>query len=98
MITGKLSAYREDEINQYIVSASMYAAYLTLTLHLYGIGACVVQRPLIWDQTWENLRKKFDIDSDEQLICLLSIGELKDEMRVPESHRLSPDIVFKFND
>lgn len=96
MITGKLSAYREDEINQYIVSASMYAAYLTLTLHLYGMGACVIQRPLIWDKTWNILRNKYNIPADEQLICLLSVGNLKDETVVPQSHRLSSEVMFKF--
>ena len=95
MITGKLSAYREDEINQYIVSASMYAAYLTLTLHLYGIGACVVQRPVFYTKEWNNLRNKFSIPADEQIICLLAIGNLKDKMTVPMSYRLDQEALFK---
>lgn len=96
MITGKLSTYKKEEINQYIVSASMYAAYLTLTLHLYGMGACVVQRPLIYNKNWEQLREKYNIPNDEQLICLLATGNLKEEMQVPLSHRLSKDIMFHF--
>lgn len=32
LITGKTSTYRIDEINQYIISESIYAAYLSLTL------------------------------------------------------------------
>lgn len=98
MITGKLSAYRVDEINQYIVSASMYASYLTLTLHLYGMGSCLVQRPLIWDKNWDELRISLGIPEDEQLICLLSVGKLKDKMQVPESHRLNPQIMFDFKE
>lgn len=96
MITAKLSAYRLDEINQYIVSASMYAAYLTLTLHTYGIGSCVVQRPLIYDDVWDELRTKYKIPRDEQLICLLAAGNLKEKTTVPKSHRLSEDVMFHY--
>lgn len=95
MITGKLSAYRSDEINQYIVSASMYAAYLTLTLHLYGIGACVVQRPVFYTKQWNELRNKYNIAEDEQIICLLAIGNIKDTVKVPMSYRLDKDTLFK---
>lgn len=95
VITGKINAYRTDEINQYIVSASMYAAYLTLTLHLYGMGACVVQRPVVWTKTWDELRRKWGIDGDEQIVCMLTVGNLKDSCKVPLSNRLGEDI-YKF--
>ena len=96
LITAKTSAYRIDENNQYIVSASMYAAYLTLTLHLYGMGACVVQRPVIWNKEWENNRQIFGIDKDEQLICLLAVGNLKDSCVVPISHRMKNSEMIRF--
>ncbi|HHX70417.1 MAG TPA: nitroreductase family protein, partial [Gallicola sp.] len=85
MITGKISSYKIDETNQYIVSASMYAAYLTLTLHLYGIASCVIQRPVIYDDNWKRISSKLDISEDEQLICLLSIGNYNSKMVVPQS-------------
>lgn len=96
VITGKTSAYRLNEINQYIVSAGMYAAYLTLTLHLYGFGACVVQRPVIWTQEWESNRKSFGIPEDEQLICLLAVGNLKESCTVPLSYRLENKEMIRF--
>lgn len=95
-ITGKISSYRVEEDNQYIVSASMYAAYLTLTLHLYGLGACVVQRSVIWNAEWEKNRKVFEIPEDEQLICCLAVGNLKDSCVVPISHRMQNDEMIKF--
>lgn len=95
VITGKISAYRQEEINQYIVSASMYAAYLTLTLHLYGMGTCVVQRPVIWSKTWERLRQTWKINKDEQIVCMLTVGMLKKECRVPLSNRLD-DVIYSF--
>lgn len=95
-ITGKTSAYRMEEDNQYIVSASMYAAYLTLTLHLYGFGACAIQRTVIWNNEWEKNRKVFGIPEDEQLICALAVGNLKDTCVVPLSHRMKNDEMIRF--
>ena len=91
IITGKFSSYRMDETNQYIVSASMYAAYLSLTLHLYGLGACVVQRPVVWSKDWDTVRRDFHIDMDEQIVCMLAVGNLKEHTLVPLSHRLEED-------
>lgn len=98
MITAKISSYRSGEINQYIVSASMYAAYLTLTLHAYGFGACVIQRDVTWNKHWDSLRKKLGISKDEQIICLVAVGNLKDTCRVPVSHRLDSDEIVKWCD
>lgn len=73
-----------------------FAAYLTLTLHLYGLGSCVVQSPLIWNEKWDSQRREYGIDKDEQLVCLLAVGNLKDECLVPRSHRLSEENICKF--
>ncbi len=88
VITGKRSAYRLNESKQHIVSASIYAGYLTLTLHLYGFGACVIQRPVLWNKTWMRLSEFIGANKDEQIVCLLAVGNLKDSFRVPCSHRL----------
>ncbi len=96
IITGKTSAYRPDEIDQYIVSASIYAAYLTLTLHLYGIAACVVQRNLLYSKSWGSIQARFGIPEDEQCVCVVSVGNYKDITDVPASHRLSSEEVIRF--
>lgn len=96
LITGKLSSYRQSEINQYIVSASIYVGYLSLTLHLYGLGACVIQRPVIWNKNWDILREELKIEKDEQLVCALAVGNLKEECFVPISYRLSESVFCHF--
>jgi len=96
IITAKTSSYKENENYQYIVSASIFAAYLSLTLHLYGMGACIIQRPVIWNRTWEKLRKKYNIKEDEQIICMIGVGKLKDGVTVPISHRLDINEIVKF--
>ena len=95
IITGKRSAYGLGEKNQYIVSASMFAAYLTLTLHAYHIAACTVQRPLTQNEQWDVLKKKYAIPEDEQIIMLLAIGKMKEKTKVPVSKRFSVDKIYR---
>ena len=96
LITAKRSVYMSHEINQYIVSASMYAAYLTLSLHTYGLGACVIQRNVVINDKWKDIQRMMEIPGDEQAICMLGVGNLKEEYQVPMSHRLSDDVFVKF--
>lgn len=95
LITGKKSAYALGEKNQFIVSASMFGAYLTLTLHAYNIGACTIQRPLISTKPWESYRELKGIPSDEQLVMLIGIGKYKDKCTVPLSKRFDIDKIYK---
>ena len=88
LITGKLSVYRNSEQMQYVVSSSVFAAYLTLTLQAEGIGCCFIQRPVVYTEKWNNIREKLDIPRDEQIVCALGIGNLTEEYKVPISHRI----------
>ena len=74
----------------------MYAAYLSLTLHLYGLGSCICQRIVTWNEKWDDYRKKMNIPSDEQVVCVLCVGNLKEKCRVPISHRINSDEFCKF--
>lgn len=95
IITGKLSAYDEFEHNQYIVSAGIFAGYLSLALHAYKIGACVIQRPLRPTKQWTDFRKKNNIPEDEQVICILGIGNMKKATTVPVSYRYPIEKIFR---
>lgn len=93
LITGDVSAYRFSEDMQYIVSASVFAAYLTLALQTYGIGCCFIQRPVVESKEWVRVRNELNISGDEQIVCALGIGNLLDEYKAPISHRLSLDTI-----
>ena len=93
LITGSLSTYRFGETMQYIVSSSVYAAYLTLALESLGIGCCFIQRTLVITDEWERVRNDLHIPEDEQIVCALGIGNLMEEYKVPVSHRLSLDTI-----
>lgn len=88
VITGKVSKYRDDEQFQYVVSASIFSAYLSVVLQSLNIGACVVQRPLVYSSQWNSFRKNLHIPEDEQIVVMLGVGMLKKEYNVPVSKRL----------
>lgn len=90
-VTGKVSVYRMEELHQWIVTGSIFASYLTLSLEANNIGCCFVQRPILPDPTWNKIAITIGASEDEQLICCLGIGTLKAEYTVPISHRLDYD-------
>ncbi len=96
IITGKTSAYRYDEDYQFVVSASIYAGYLSLTLHACGLGSCIIQRALTYNRKWKSMQLKYHVPEDEQIVCLIAVGNLKDETVVPISHRICNDETFVF--
>ena len=88
-ITGKMSVYRPQEIHQWIVTGSIFAAYLSLSLEIFGIGCCFIQRPVIPNKQWDVVANRIGAASDEQLVCCMGIGSVKEEYVVPISHRLT---------
>lgn len=95
IITGKLSAYDEFEYKQFVVSAGVFAGYLTLALHAYKIGACVIQRSIRKNDKWDAFRIKNNISKDEQIVLMIGIGSMKEETLVPVSKRYDVDEIFK---
>lgn len=89
VITGRISDYRADEYMQWIVTGSVFAAYLTLAIQAEGLGACFVQRSLTVSNGKGDVYNSLGIPDDEQMICLIAVGNLKDKYIVPQSYRLS---------
>ena len=58
LITGKISDYRPSEQLQYIVTPAVFAGYLTITLQVYGIGCCFIQRSLLPNRKFAKLSIK----------------------------------------
>ena len=96
LITGKISAYEEFEYKQFIVSAGVFTGYLTLALHGLGLGACVVQRSLRPDKIWKDFCKNNKISMDEQIICLVVVGQMNNRSIVPVSRRFETQTILKW--
>lgn len=93
IITGNISVYRLGESYQHVVTASVFASYLTLSLQAYGIGCCFVQRDVVPSKRWKTLGYELNIPSNEEVVCCLGIGNLKEEYKVPVSYRLPYELI-----
>lgn len=91
-ITADCSAYDIYEFNDWIVSASIFAGYLTLALHTFSIGCCIMRKDLI-DRTPLNkiIRKTCCIPRQEKIILELLVGNYPSEFTAPVSRRKSLD-------
>lgn len=92
-VTGNISMYRPEENGQWIVTGTIFASYLTLAFETYGIGCCFIQRPLIPNPQWNEIRDKIGASEEEILICCLGVGNMKNEYTVPVSHRLKYETI-----
>ena len=88
ILTGEMNAFSLPEINDWVVSTSVFAAYLTLALHAEGIGSCVFRKDIVRESKYNDaIRKLCGIPENEQIILEIAIGNYKDEFNVPVSYR-----------
>lgn len=91
-ITGVVDAYNFTELMDWIVSPSIFAAYLSLTLHCYGIGSCIYKKELIRrDDYNDKVSKACSIPDNEQLILEIRIGMYPKTVSAAVSNRLPLD-------
>ena len=96
ILTGIMDAYVPNELDDWIVSTSIFAGYLSLALHAQGIGACVIRKPTVYEESFEQgLRNVCSIPKNEAIIIELAIGNYKEEFEVPISYRRSAGDVIK---
>ena len=86
-----------SDFNDWFVSPSIFAGYLSLSLHLYGIGSCIYRKQLYGHRPYnEEMRKKCNIPSDEMIVLELQIGYYKNEFKVAVSNRHNADDITKY--
>lgn len=97
ILTTNIRAYEMSEFNDWFVSPSIFAGYLSLSLHLYGIGSCIYRKQLYGHHPYnEEMRKKCNIPSDEMIVLELRIGYYKNEFKVAVSNRHNADDITKY--
>lgn len=88
IITGNMRAFGMSELNDWIVSTSVFCGYLSLALHAEGIGSCIFRKDIIRKSKYnESIKAMCHIPDDEQIILEMAIGNYKEEFNVPVSHR-----------
>lgn len=97
ILTANIRAYEMTEFNDWFVSPSIFAGYLSLSLHLYGIGSCIYRKQLYGHHRYnEEMKKKCNIPDDEMIVLELRFGYYKDEFKVAVSNRHNADDITKY--
>lgn len=97
IITGDVRAFSTSELLDWIVSPSIFAGYLTLSLHSLGIGSCVVRKDLVCPSAYNDaIRVLTGMDSSERIVLEIFIGYYPDEFVVPVSNRANSDNIVSF--
>lgn len=92
IITGLVNAFSESEINDWLISATFFAAYLTLTLQFYNIGCCVMRKDLACEAGYNKaIRAICGIPQNEQIVIEMAIGYPEMQNFVPVSKRKEID-------
>ena len=88
IITGNMRAFGMSELNDWIVSTSVFCGYLSLALHAENIGSCIFRKDIVNKSKYnDSIRTMCNIPDDEQIILEMAIGNYKDEFNVPVSYR-----------
>lgn len=97
ILTANIRAFDMGEFNDWFISPGIFAGYLSLSLHLYGIGSCIYRKQLYGKRPYnENMRKKCNIPDDEMIMLELQFGYYKKEFNVPVSNRHAADEIISF--
>ena len=77
-----------DECGDGIVSSSIFAGFLCLSLHALGVGACIYRKGLFGESNEVKVvRKICNIPKSEMVILEIQIGNYEDGINVPVSRR-----------
>lgn len=97
ILTANICAYDVGEFNDWFVSPSIFAGYLSLSLHLYGIGSCIFRKQLYGSHYYnEKMRKIINIPDEEMIILELRFGYYKDKFIAPVSNRHSSNDIISY--
>lgn len=97
ILTANIRAYEMSEFNDWFVSPSIFAGYLSLSLHLYGIGSCVYRKQLYGHHRYnEEMRRKCNIPDEEMIVLELRFGYYKEELKVAVSNRHNAVDIIKY--
>lgn len=97
IITGDIRAFTSGELLDWIVSPSIFAGYLTLSLHSLGIGSCVVRKDLVKHSSYnDTIRVITSMDESECVVLEMFVGYYKDKYKAPVSNRKAVRDVVKY--
>lgn len=96
-ITGDVRAFTSGELLDWLISPTIFASYLTLSLHSLGIGSCVVRKDLVKNSEYNCVvANMIEITESERIVLEINIGYYKSAFLCPKSNRLEVSDVARF--
>jgi nitroreductase len=86
VVSDRRAFYSVGERNQCFVDGGLFAMSLVYALHGLGLGTCMLN----WSKTPkvdQDLRRRFRIDDEHEIISLVAVGHRPDNVRVARSPR-----------
>lgn len=97
IITTDINAYTRAEYGDWVVSGSIFTAYLALVLHSLGIGSCIMKKELLFGSEYNTAIKKYcGIRRNEKIIIEMAIGYYKEDCLYAYSNRKETKDVLKY--
>lgn len=96
LVTTDIKAFTKLESNQVFVDGGIFSMSMILALHAVGLGSCAMNTciPYVDEKKIKGLG---NIPENERLIMMLGVGKLKNEFKVPISHKKESDQIVLFH-
>lgn len=92
IICGRMDSFGTGEINDWIISSSIFCGYLSMAFQAIGVGSVFMRKQTIGKSEYnDSVRKLCKIPDNQQIIIEMGIGNYCDSFYVPISKRRSVD-------
>lgn len=88
VVTVSRNLFYGHEQFQWYINGGIYLAYLTLALHSFGIGSCIMQWTS-FDKHERQFKNELGIDSNDAVVAIIGIGKYDDESKVLKAQRIN---------
>lgn len=97
IVTADMDAFTSAEYGDWVVSASIFSAYMVLALHGLGIGSCILRKDMLFGSEYNTqIRKACRIPRNEKIILEIAIGYYKDDIVAAYSNRRKPEDIITY--
>lgn len=96
VVTTDLKTFTKLESNQVFIDGGIFSMSLILALHSLGLGSCAMNTCIPYVDE-KKIKLIGDIPSNERLIMMLGVGQLKDEFKVPVSYKKDESQIVSFH-
>lgn len=96
VVTTDIKSFTNLESNQVFIDGGIFSMSLILALHSVGLGSCAMNTCIPYVDE-KKIKLIGEIPSNERLIMMLGVGQLKEEFKVPISYKKDDSQIVSFH-